>query len=81
MAIVLGFLGIRSNINHSSVAAKLKVPYYLDEATGWGLEISKVKKQFEASKSKGISARALVVINPSNPTGQYGFPVMPPGSF
>lgn len=46
------------------------VPYYLDEATGWGLEISELKKQLEAAKSKGITVRALVVINPGNPTGQ-----------
>ncbi|PKI50425.1 hypothetical protein CRG98_029175, partial [Punica granatum] len=46
------------------------VPYYLDEATGWGLEISDLKKQFAAAKSKGLSVRALVVINPGNPTGQ-----------
>ncbi|XP_061340847.1 alanine aminotransferase 2-like [Gastrolobium bilobum] len=46
------------------------VPYYLDEASGWGLEISEVKKQLEDAKSKGISVRALVVINPGNPTGQ-----------
>ncbi|CAL5337268.1 unnamed protein product [Camellia sinensis] len=46
------------------------VPYYLDEAIGWGLEISKFKKQLEAAKSKGITVRALVVINPGNPTGQ-----------
>ncbi|KAH9713885.1 Alanine aminotransferase 2 [Citrus sinensis] len=46
------------------------VPYYLDEATGWGLETSEVKKQLEAAKAKGITVRALVVINPGNPTGQ-----------
>ncbi|KAI3455678.1 hypothetical protein Pfo_012341 [Paulownia fortunei] len=46
------------------------IPYYLDEATGWGLEISELKNQLEAAKSKGISVRALVVINPGNPTGQ-----------
>ncbi|GMQ01717.1 hypothetical protein CsSME_00048261 [Camellia sinensis var. sinensis] len=46
------------------------VPYYLDEATRWGLEIYEVKKQLEAAKSKGITVRALVVINPSNPIGQ-----------
>lgn len=48
----------------------LQVPYYLDEATGWGLEISELKNQLEAAKSRGISIRALVVINPGNPTGQ-----------
>ncbi|KAI3711940.1 hypothetical protein L1987_70489 [Smallanthus sonchifolius] len=46
------------------------VPYYLDEATGWGLEISELKKQLEAARQKGITVRALVVINPGNPTGQ-----------
>ncbi|XP_011079322.1 alanine aminotransferase 2-like [Sesamum indicum] len=46
------------------------VPYYLNEATGWGLEIAELKNQLEMAKSKGISVRALVVINPGNPTGQ-----------
>ncbi|KAL4584475.1 hypothetical protein LXL04_009077 [Taraxacum kok-saghyz] len=46
------------------------VRYYLDEATGWGLEISELKKQLEASRQKGTTVRALVVINPGNPTGQ-----------
>ncbi|KAL2336344.1 hypothetical protein Fmac_010790 [Flemingia macrophylla] len=46
------------------------VPYYLEEATGWGLEIPELKKQLDAAKSKGINVRALVVINPGNPTGQ-----------
>ncbi|RCV42883.1 hypothetical protein SETIT_9G251000v2 [Setaria italica] len=46
------------------------VPYYLDEKTGWGLEISDLKKQLEDARSKGIDVRALVVINPGNPTGQ-----------
>lgn len=46
------------------------VPYYLDEATGWGLEISELSKQLELARSKGITVRALVVINPGNPTGQ-----------
>ncbi|CAH2037195.1 unnamed protein product [Thlaspi arvense] len=46
------------------------VPYYLDEASGWGLEISELKKQLEEARSKGITVRALAVINPGNPTGQ-----------
>lgn len=48
----------------------IQVPYYLDEATGWGLEISELSKQLELARSKGITVRALVVINPGNPTGQ-----------
>ncbi|GMH14184.1 hypothetical protein Nepgr_016025 [Nepenthes gracilis] len=46
------------------------VPYYLDEATGWGLEVSALKSQLETARSKGLTVRALVVINPGNPTGQ-----------
>jgi len=46
------------------------VPYYLNEATGWGLETSELKKQLDDARSKGIAVRALVVINPGNPTGQ-----------
>ncbi|TXG68148.1 hypothetical protein EZV62_003083 [Acer yangbiense] len=29
------------------------VPYYLDEAAGWGLEISELKKQLEDARAKG----------------------------
>ncbi|KZV32567.1 alanine aminotransferase 2 [Dorcoceras hygrometricum] len=46
------------------------VPYYLDEEAGWGLEISDLKNQLETARSKGVCVRALVVINPGNPTGQ-----------
>lgn len=34
------------------------------------MEVSELKKELEAAKSKGINVRALVVINPGNPTGQ-----------
>jgi alanine transaminase len=47
-----------------------QVPYYLDESTGWGLKTSDLKHQLEDARSKGIDVRALVVINPGNPTGQ-----------
>jgi bifunctional pyridoxal-dependent enzyme with beta-cystathionase and maltose regulon repressor activities len=47
-----------------------QVPYFLDEETGWVLEVDELKKQLEEARSKGISVRALVVINPGNPTGQ-----------
>ncbi|PAN14833.1 hypothetical protein PAHAL_2G447600 [Panicum hallii] len=46
------------------------VPYFLDEETGWGLEVDELKKQLEEARSKGITVRALVAINPGNPTGQ-----------
>ena len=47
-----------------------QVPYFLDEETGWGLEVDELKKQLEEARSNGITVRALVVINPGNPTGQ-----------
>lgn len=53
-----------------SLLWRQQVPYYLDEATGWGLEISDLKSQLETARSKGTTVRALVVINPGNPTGQ-----------
>ncbi|CAM6087577.1 unnamed protein product [Calypogeia fissa] len=46
------------------------VPYYLDESSGWGLEISHLKKQLQEARAGGTKVRALVVINPGNPTGQ-----------
>ncbi|KAK9149279.1 hypothetical protein Scep_008036 [Stephania cephalantha] len=46
------------------------VPYYLDEAKGWGLEVSELQKQLKEAQSNGITVRALAVINPGNPTGQ-----------
>lgn len=59
-----------SDPNYSDFVLFFQVPYYLDEATGWGLEISELKRQLEDAKSKGVSVKALVVINPGNPTGQ-----------
>jgi len=46
------------------------VPYYLDEEKGWGLDINELRRSLEASRSKGVCVRALVFINPGNPTGQ-----------
>lgn len=47
-----------------------QVPYYLDEAKHWGLSVAELEQQYAAAKKKGIDVRALVVINPGNPTGQ-----------
>lgn len=46
------------------------VPYYLNEENGWTLDVSELQKSFNAAKSKGITTRGLVFINPGNPTGQ-----------
>ena len=46
------------------------VPYYLDEDNGWSLEVSELERAIDDARSKGIRVRALVFINPGNPTGQ-----------
>lgn len=48
----------------------LQVPYYLNESAGWGLELSDLKQQLQSARAAGTNVRALVVINPGNPTGQ-----------
>jgi len=45
------------------------VPYYLNEDSNWGLEIKELKKSVTEARKNGIDPRALVVINPGNPTG------------
>ncbi|KAJ8715842.1 hypothetical protein PYW08_013127 [Mythimna loreyi] len=45
------------------------VGYYLDEDKNWGIDVSELERAFhEGSKTHAV--RALVVINPGNPTGQ-----------
>lgn len=46
------------------------VPYYLDESKGWGLTTQELQRSFDEAVEKGIETRALVIINPGNPTGQ-----------
>lgn len=45
------------------------VPYYLDEAKNWGTDLSAIKQAHADAKAAGIDVRAVVVINPGNPTG------------
>ena len=47
-----------------------QVPYYLNEENGWSFEINRAKDACIEAKEHGIDPRALVVINPGNPTGQ-----------
>lgn len=49
--------------------AKL-VPYYLDESNGWNCTPKMLSQALKKAKNEGITPRALVVINPGNPTGQ-----------
>lgn len=45
------------------------IPYYLSEETNWSLFVPDLVAALEKARSEGIRPRALVVINPGNPTG------------
>lgn len=45
------------------------VPYYLDEGKAWGTDLDTIKESYSRAKSQGTDVRAIVVINPGNPTG------------
>jgi Aminotransferase class I and II len=45
-----------------------QIPYYLDEDNDWSLDISELQKSLDAAREHCIP-RAIVVINPGNPTG------------
>jgi alanine transaminase len=45
------------------------VPYYLDEDRGWGTTPGDIEAAIKKARSEGTDVRALVVINPGNPTG------------
>ncbi|KAL9268300.1 Glutamate--glyoxylate aminotransferase 2-like protein [Drosera capensis] len=46
------------------------VPYYLEESANWGLDVNNLRDAVREARSKGITVRAMVIINPGNPTGQ-----------
>lgn len=43
--------------------------YYLNEETGWSLQVSELERFIAAAQWERLHVRALVVINPGNPTG------------
>lgn len=45
------------------------VPYFLDESKNWGTDLTAIKEAHEKAKSEGVDVRAIVIINPGNPTG------------
>jgi len=45
------------------------IPYYLNEEKKWGLDIDELERALDEAKPH-CEPRALVVINPGNPTGQ-----------
>ena len=46
-----------------------QIGYYLDEESGWSLDEQMLEDAIQQTLAKGIHARAIVVINPGNPTG------------
>ena len=50
----------------------LKIFYLLDEDNNWGLNMSELKKKLDGARPHCLP-RALVLINPGNPTGTLNF--------
>ncbi|XP_043726285.1 glutamate--glyoxylate aminotransferase 2 isoform X1 [Telopea speciosissima] len=46
------------------------ISYYLEETANWGLDINSARQSVAQARSRGITVRAMVIINPGNPTGQ-----------
>ena len=46
-----------------------QVGYYLDESRTWALDVAELERAYQAAKDKS-DIKAIVVINPGNPTGQ-----------
>ncbi|EON69854.1 alanine transaminase [Coniosporium apollinis CBS 100218] len=45
------------------------VPYYLDESHAWGTDMEEIESALKKARSEGTDVKAIVVINPGNPTG------------
>mmetsp|Transcript_3229 Transcript_3229/g.7609 ORF Transcript_3229/g.7609 Transcript_3229/m.7609 type:complete len:519 (+) Transcript_3229:70-1626(+) len=46
------------------------IGYFLNEEGGWSIEAAELERSISEARASGISPRAIVVINPGNPTGQ-----------
>jgi aspartate/methionine/tyrosine aminotransferase len=44
-------------------------PYFLNESKGWQLDIEELERSYQESVKQGKRVKAIVVINPGNPTG------------
>ena len=51
------------------VTGGVLVPYYLNEPDLWSLDVDNLKSTVKEYRNKGINVRAIVFINPGNPTG------------
>lgn len=52
-----------------SVLNAVCVPYLLDESKNWGTDVETIKAAHAKAKDEGVDVRAIVIINPGNPTG------------
>ncbi|KAK9356891.1 pyridoxal phosphate-dependent transferase [Lipomyces doorenjongii] len=52
-----------------TIANATPIPYLLDETTGWGTDTKYIASVVKNSIAKGVDLKAMVVINPCNPTG------------
>ncbi len=47
----------------------VQVDYYLDEEAGWTTDRAALESSIDEARSRGVNVKAIVVINPGNPTG------------
>jgi alanine transaminase len=50
-------------------ASATPLPYYLDEAAGWSMSHEALVSTISSARQAGTPIKALVIINPGNPTG------------
>ena len=53
----------------SSLFGATVVPYYLDEDKDWAFDLQSLLKSVKEAHDRGVRLKAMVVINPGNPTG------------
>ena len=47
----------------------VQVDYFLDEESGWSMDRDLLESSLESARGRGTDVKAIVVINPGNPTG------------
>ena len=45
------------------------VGYYMDEDSGWSLDVAALTTEITEARKRGLNPKALVIINPGNPVG------------
>ena len=46
-----------------------QIGYYLNESKNWALDASELERSIKEARDKGVDPKAIVIINPGNPTG------------